>query len=171
MKMPFTVALVASALLSPAIANAEERLCPPPPCNLKKDGRAACEAKATWIIEGDVGGIEDRFAQECAQFGDQRECMPVSWMDATIGLERVKAVKMPMSLVIDGPPIFSGYGGATLRTANQCWEAAVRLPGHRANARVRFYGMDKYQNLPRQFHGWGPYSSRDGGYFTYEILN
>jgi hypothetical protein len=166
-----TLAFLASLLaLQPELVTAEERACPPRPCDLKKEGRAACAAKATWVLEGRVSGIADKFAKDCTRFGDLVECMPPGWMAATVDLEKLNAIKMPISVVIDGPPIFSGYGKASLTPANRCWEDTARLPGYVVGRRVRFYGMDKYQNLPAQMHGWQPYRSGNG-YFAYEVLD
>jgi len=162
-------ALHVAALAAPT-AGLAQGLCPPPPCDLKKEGAKACEAKATWVLEGTVESLSDNFSRTCQRFGDNRECLPPGWAGARVGLRELQAVKMPIRVVIEGPLIFTGYGSATIESANRCWEEAIRLPTHAPTRRVRFYGMDKYQNPPAQLHGWPPSASRDGGYFAYEFI-
>jgi hypothetical protein len=162
-------ALHFAMLASPPVSFAQG-VCPPPPCDLKKEGSKACEAKATWVLEGTVEGLSDTVARHCQRFGDVRECLPPGWAGARVGLRELQAVKMPIRVIVEGPLIFRGYGSATIESANPCWEEAVRLPTHAPTKRVRFYGMEKYQNPPTQLHGWAPSASRDGGYFAYEFI-
>lgn len=112
----------------------------------------------------------DSFAKDCHSFGGVRECLAPGWKEATARLSEVNPVKMPIRVVIDGPPMFTGYGNVTVVSANKCWEEYVRLPASAPTKRVRFYGMDKYQKPPGQLHGWPPSASRDGGYFAYELI-
>jgi hypothetical protein len=158
-----------AVLAAPAVSLAQG-LCPPPPCDLKKEGPKACEAKATWVLEGTVESLSDNFSRPCQRFGNSRECLPPGWAGARVGLRELQAVKMPIRVIIEGPLIFTGDGKATIESANRCWEEAIRLPTHAPTKRVRFYGMDKYQNPPTQLHGWPPSASRDGGYFAYEFI-
>lgn len=158
------------AMLASPSASFGQSACPPPPCDLKKEGPKACEAKATWVLEGTVESLSETVARRCQRFGDVRECLPPAWSGARVGLSALQAVKMPMRVIIEGPLIFKGYGSATIESANPCWEGAVRLPTDAPTKRVRFYGMEKYQNPPTQLHGWAPSASRDGGYFAYEFV-
>lgn len=164
-----TAVLSVVLLLAPSTAFAE-RSCPPPPCDLKKESRSACEGKATWVLEGTVEALIDDYGRHCQRFGDLRECLAPSWTGAVVHLRELTAVKMPIRMIIDGPPIFTGYGNATVASANGCWGDTVRLPPTTPTRRVRFYGMEKYQNPSSQLHGWSPSMSRDGGYFAYELI-
>jgi hypothetical protein len=154
-------------LASPALA---ERACPPRPCDLKKDGRTACEAKASWVLEGTIQEISDTYSRDCTRFGDTRECLAPGWKESTITLGDLTPVKMPFRVLVEGPLLLAGYGKAHLTSANSCWEDDVRVPLKAPRARARFYGMQEYPKAAIPLHGWPPYRSRERGYFAFEFV-
>lgn len=154
-------------LAGPALA---ERECPPLPCDLKKEGRATCEAKANWVLEGTVEEISDNYDRDCMRFGDVRECLAPGWKAATVTLSDLVPVKMPFRTLVEGALILVGYGKARLTSANTCWEDNVRLPLNPPGRRARFYGMQEYPKAAPTLHGWPPYQSRDRGYFAFEFV-
>jgi hypothetical protein len=153
MKVKHAAVVIAFLFFAVSAAFGQEA-CPPPPCDLKADGRAKCEAAADWVIEGKLGSVTDVHELTC------KGCEPnVRWGGATLILYKTKGVKLAPDEIFKGTIVPSQYGGTKIVSSSHCWEATTRIDLQAMDKIVRVYGTDKLQ----------PFKVKPG-YFAYEVV-
>jgi hypothetical protein len=147
-------AVVCAFLLFPMSAVFGQERCPPPPCDLKTDGRAKCEATADWVIEGKLGSVTDVHERTC------KICEPkVRWAGATLILYKPKGVKLAPNAIFTGRITATPYGGTNIVSSSHCWEATTRIDLQAIDKIVRVYGTDEWKSFEFK-----------PGYFAYEVI-
>ena len=147
-------AAIAFAFLFPVSAAFGQEPCPPPPCDLKIDGRAKCEAMADWVIEGKLGSVTDVHERTC------KMCQPkVRWAGATLILNKANGIKLAPDMIFKGIITVTPYGGTNIVSSSHCWKATARIDLTAIDKIIRVYGINK-----------PPTFDARPGYFAYEVV-